>query len=52
MIELVREIDGRGAKVQAGNVLRELSAAYEFAIGLEYFEDNFANPALLAKSSL
>ncbi|HEM7578128.1 TPA: integrase, partial [Serratia marcescens] len=52
VIELVREIDGRGAKVQAGNVLRELSAAYEFAIGLEYFDDNFANPALLAKSSL
>ncbi len=52
VIELVREIDGRGAKVQAGNVLRELSAAYEFSIGLEYFDDNFANPALLAKSSL
>lgn len=52
VIELVREIDGRGAKVQAGNVLRELSAAYEFAIGLDYFDDNFANPALLAKASL
>lgn len=52
VIALVREINGRGTKVQAGNVLRELSAAYEFAIGLEYFDDNFANPALLAKSSL
>ena len=42
----------RGANVQAGNVLRELTAAYEFAIGLGYFSDEFANPALLAKASL
>lgn len=41
-----------GAKVQAGNVLRELSLTYEFAIGLGRFDASFANPALLAKSSL
>ena len=40
------------SNVQAGNVLRELSSAYEYAIGLERFADDFANPALLAKNSL
>jgi integrase len=52
VVNLIMEIVGRGANVQAGNVLRELTAAYEYAIGLEKFEDEFANPALLAKSSL
>jgi len=42
----------RGAKVQAGNVLRELSAPYEYAIDLEKLPDTFANPALLAKTGL
>ena len=45
-------VSERGANVQAGNVLRELSSAYEFAIGLEKFDDDFVNPALLAKNSL
>lgn len=52
VINLINGIVARGATVQAGNVLRELSLAYEFAIGLGRFDDNFANPALLAKSSL
>lgn len=52
IVNLVMEIVGRGANVQAGNVLRELSSAYEYAIGLGYFSDSFANPALLAKASL
>ncbi|WP_323815687.1 tyrosine-type recombinase/integrase [Cellvibrio sp. NN19] len=52
IVNLVMEIVKRGANVQAGNVLRELSSAYEYAIGLGYFDDSFANPALLAKSSL
>lgn len=52
VINLINGIVARGAPVQAGNVLRELSLAYEFAIGLGRFDDNFANPALLAKSSL
>ena len=52
IVELVNGVIERGAKVQAGNLLRELSAAYEFAIGLGRFDDKFANPALLAKSSL
>lgn len=53
--EIVNMIDGilsRGASVQAGNVLRELSASYEFSIGLEKFEDEFVNPALQAKISM
>lgn len=52
VINLIKGIVARGATVQAGNVLRELSLAYEFAIGLGRFDDSFANPALLAKSSL
>ena len=52
VISLVMDIVNRGANVQAGNVLRELSAAYEYSIGLERFNDDFANPALLAKAGL
>jgi len=52
VVNMIMAIVARGASVQAGNVLRELSAAYEYAIGLEKFDDNFANPALQAKSSL
>ncbi len=52
VINLINGVVARGAAVQAGNVLRELSLAYEFAIGLGRFDDSFANPALLAKSSL
>ncbi|QDY42828.1 tyrosine-type recombinase/integrase [Candidatus Pantoea soli] len=52
VINLINGIVARGATVQAGNVLRELSLAYEFAIGLGRFDERFANPALLAKSSL
>ncbi|MFQ5434680.1 MAG: tyrosine-type recombinase/integrase [Anaerolineae bacterium] len=52
VVDMVMAIVQRGANVQAGNVLRELTAAYEFAIGLGYFSDEFANPAVLAKASL
>ncbi|MGQ9426751.1 tyrosine-type recombinase/integrase [Gilvimarinus sp. F26214L] len=52
VVDMIMKIVGRGANVQAGNVLRELSAAYEFAIGLGELPEEFANPALLAKSSL
>lgn len=52
VIELINSVIARGANVQAGNLLRELSLAYEYAIGLGKFSDSFANPALLAKSSL
>jgi integrase len=52
VVEMIMSIVARGANVQAGNVLRELSAAYEYAIGLEKFDDDFANPAVLAKASL
>ncbi len=41
-----------GAQVQAGRVLSELVAAYDYAIGLDHFSENFANLALIAKSSL
>lgn len=52
VVDMVKAILDRGANVQAGNVLRELSAAYEYAIGMGRFEDDFANPAVLAKASL
>lgn len=45
VINLINGIVARGATVQAGNVLRELSLAYEFAIGLGRFDDSFSNPA-------
>ena len=50
---LVMGIVERGANVQAGNVLRELLAAYEYAIGLDkYFDDDFVNPCIQAKAGL
>ncbi|UTW02912.1 tyrosine-type recombinase/integrase [Amphritea atlantica] len=52
VVEHIMGIVNRGANVQAGNVLRELTAAYEYAIGLGRLPPDFANPALLAKASL
>ena len=52
IVALIRKKVEQGYNVQAGNVLREFSAAYEYSIGLDYFDDYFANPALLAKASL
>lgn len=49
---MIRAIVDRGANVQAGNVLRELNLAYNYAIGYEYFDDDFINPALAAKEQL
>lgn len=39
-------------QVQSGRVLSELIVAYDYAIALDCFSESFANPALLAKSSL
>lgn len=52
VVNMILKIVERGANVQAGRVLSELTLAYEYAIGLEKFSDNFANPALLAKASI
>jgi len=52
IVNMVMAIVERGSNVQAGYVLRELTAAYEYCIGLEKFTDEYANPALLAKNSL
>lgn len=52
VVDMVKAILDRGANVQAGTVLRELTAAYEYAIGMGRFADDFANPAVLAKASL
>jgi len=52
VVDHIKDIVNRGANVQAGNVLRELSAAYEFALGLGRLPSDFVNPALLAKANL
>ncbi|EKH1299061.1 tyrosine-type recombinase/integrase [Escherichia coli] len=52
IIDLIMSIIKRGANVQAGNVLREVLAAYEYSIGVGKFDDKFINPALQAKVSL
>ncbi|MEP0002371.1 MULTISPECIES: site-specific integrase [Marinobacter] len=52
IVDHIKDIVNRGANVQAGNVLRELTAAYEFALGLGRLPAEFVNPALLAKASL
>ncbi len=52
VVDHIMSIVDRGANVQAGSVLRELSSAYEYAIGLGRLPPDFANPALLAKASL
>jgi len=50
---MIMEVVDRGANVQAGNALRELLAAYEFAIGMDiYFDDDFVNPCIQAKAGL
>jgi integrase len=52
IVDLVMSIVERGANVQAGSVLRELTSAYEFAIGLGRLDEDFVNPGVLAKASL
>ncbi|GKQ63739.1 integrase [Aeromonas caviae] len=52
IIDLVMSIVNRGANVQAGNVLREILAAYDYSMGMGKFDDHFINPALQAKVSL
>lgn len=52
IIDLVMSIVNRGANVQAGNVLRETLAAYDYSMGMGKFDDQFINPALQAKVSL
>lgn len=52
VLSMIKGILDRGANVQAGVCLRELSAAFEYAIGIGRLREDFANPALLAKASL
>lgn len=53
VVDLIKGIaEDRGAEVQAGNVLRELTAAFDFAIGHGSLPEDFVNPAILAKSAV
>ncbi len=46
--DVVQGIIDRGAPVQAGSVIRELSSAYDFAISMDFLPEDFVNPALFA----
>ena len=46
--KLIQGIIDRNAPVQAGSVLRELSSAFDYAIGLDFLPEDHINPALLA----
>lgn len=50
IVDMIVSIVNRGANVQAGNVLRELTAAYDFSIDL--LPDDFPNPCLQANNIL
>jgi integrase len=52
IIDMIMKIVARGANVQAGAVLREFLAAYEYSMGIGKFDDSFINPVLQAKTSL
>lgn len=52
VIDAVMTVIERGSNILAGILLRELCSAYEFALGLGRLEENFVNPALLAKYSM
>ncbi len=52
IVALVMEIVARGANVQAGSVLRELSAAFDYAIGTGKLDEHFVNPVTNAKKRL
>ncbi|ELU8562334.1 integrase [Vibrio parahaemolyticus] len=48
VVSLIQGIIDRGAPVQAGSVIRELSSAYDFAISMDFLPEDFVNPALHA----
>lgn len=52
IIDLIQSIINRGANVQAGNVLREFNAVFEYAQGTGAINHDFNNPAFLAQNSL
>ena len=52
VIDLIMRILERGANVQAGSVLRELSNAFEWCISIGFLPYGHVNPAKLAKESL
>jgi integrase len=52
IINLITGVIKRGSNVQAGNVLRELSAAFDYAIVMDIFDDDFSNPCIPAKIAL
>lgn len=52
ILKLAQTVLERGANVQAGNLIRELTATYEHGLGLGYLPEDFVNPAVLAKASL
>lgn len=49
IIDLINSIISRGANVQAGAVLRELTASYDYSIGRGKLLPDFVNPSYQAK---
>lgn len=52
IVNLIMEVVARGVNVQAGSVLRELSSAFDYAIGTGKLDESFVNPATNAKKRL
>lgn len=49
---MIDQIIARGARVQAGNVLRELNLAYRFAIAQDKLPQDFQNPCIEIKERI
>lgn len=49
IVNLINNIVARGANVQAGAVLRELTASYDYSIGRGKLNHDFVNPGYQAK---
>lgn len=49
--KMISAIVERGAKVQAGFILKELTNAFSYAIGKDLFDDYYVNPCLQVKEN-
>lgn len=49
--KMINAIVERGAKVQAGFILKELTNAFSYAIGRDLFDDYYVNPCLQVKEN-
>lgn len=52
ILQTINTMLARGVNVQAGNTVRELNSAYEYAIGTGKLPENFINPMISIKRRL